>query len=470
MREYSVKSFICFLLILGLSSIGLAQDLQFKMPNISAGKLGWGRHTFPVKIINNSGYLKFAAVFTSVSCLSEHVSPERKVTRFYSVFPEDSVLAEGVLHIPGNYGEIVYEIKLYEVVDTLDMLLESQVVDRQSGELSFPVPSGIAAMANTNVTLPPLVGQHVDFDNNFSLLLPFLIKQSKSVLEIAKMTGCDTSFVIDQLNYMTVRGYFQKTANYFKSNIAAISEKEAAKGKDLAFKVAESIAKKLADNYAGYRSEIDKLVKAEMLTKDSNSFMDGGAILYKPYPVVTCLLLWYDLGGKFISGDKPFYLLDGTDFCNAYIPSYMYMVAGSSENNGHQHFAFIRNFRSYQLFYGDTIPKIICPEGFMFSPEVGMRVDWQYERSYYPEGFMADTNQVRPMLNFLGQGILPLLKEASVKLSSIESGSNREDQLAGYRYWFWNLVSTRVVEILTADGTLAKHGNGQFRIDGMGGR
>jgi hypothetical protein len=196
--------------------------------------------------------------------------------------------------------------------------------------------------------------------------------------------------------------------------------------------------------------------------------MDGGAILYKPYPVVTCLLLWYDLGGSFIAGEKPFYLFDGSDLCNAHAPEYMYLVAGPPENNGKQLFAFMRNFRSYQLFYGDTIPKIVCPEGFMFSPQAGMRVDWQYEQSFYPEGFMGDTSQVRPMLNHLRKGIPPILKDASKKLEEIAGNYGSNTILPGHKYWFWNIVSTNVVESLKANGALVKRGNGQFRIDGMG--
>jgi hypothetical protein len=451
----------------GIFQIALAQDLTFNYTDLNKFDFRWGKHTFPVKITNNSEYLKYVAVSTVVKCQGARLSPERKVTRYYEVYPGDTVIVAGILQIPGNYGDITYELKLYDVVDTLDLLLESQVVQKQEAWMGFPVPKEVAALVDRNVTLPPLVGQHRDFDNDFSRLLPFLINDGKSIAEIARMTGCDTIFVLEELFYLSSQGYYYKEGGKYISRIATITEKEAAKGKELALKVAEAVSKKLAVNYKRYRPVIDSLVAAEMLTRDSNSFMDGGAILYKPYPVVTCLSLWYDLGSSFISGDQPVYLFDGTDLCNAHIPNFMYMTAGPIENNGRQHFAFIRNVRSYQFFYGDTIPKIICPEGFMYAQPEGMRVSWEYEPPNHPEGFIADTNQVRPMLDHLKQGITPILAEADKKLESLGQEFNQSTSLPGYRYWFWNLVATGVVETLTADGTLSSHGNGQYRLDGI---
>ncbi|MGH8015686.1 MAG: hypothetical protein ACREBV_05805, partial [Candidatus Zixiibacteriota bacterium] len=460
---------ICFLFGMGNSvKADVPTDLSINISVIDVAKLGWGRHTFPVKVVNHGEYLKYMAVSTNVRCKGVRLSPERNVSRFFSIYPDDSAVTQGVLQVPANYGEISYEVKLYDVVDTLDILLESQVINSQTGSVSFPAPKSISPYLNLNVSLPPMVGKHIDFDNDFSLILPYLITEGKSVAEIARMAGCDTTFVINELAYMVSRGYYQKDANGYLTAIAAINEAESAKEAELATKVAESVSAQLAVNFKSYNAVLDSLVKGEFLTKDSNSFMDGGAILYRPFPVVTTLSLWYDLGGSFITGGaQPLYLFDGSDLCNAYLPFYMYMAAGPKENNGYQLFAFMRNFRSYQFYYSDTLPNIICPEDFMFSPQVGMPVGWEYGQGYFPEGFMVDTNQVRPMLNHFRTGMGPILKDASTKLEALARKYKRTSVLLGQRYWFWNIVATRTIENLKSKGILARRGTGVYRLDGM---
>ncbi len=461
---------LCVLSILSIGSVfaaDSAKEIQFKIPEIIPKKLNWGRHVFPIKITNQGEYLKYITVVSSVKCRGLKLSPERKVNQNFAIFPGDTASSEIALVVPGSYGEFTYELKLYDVVDTSDNLLESQVIERQGGTFTVSVPNGIAQYINNEITLPPLIGKHIDFDNDFSRILPFLISSGKSVREIANMAGCDTSFVLEELNYMISRRYYQNDSGHYLTTIATIGEEEAIKGKILAQKVAESLAAKLTENIKTYRNVLDSLVKGAFLTADSNSFMDGGAIMYKPYPVITALSLWYDLGSSFVRGDSALNLFDGTDLCNGYLPNYMYAVAGSPENSGKQLFAFMRNYRSYQIYFGDTIPKIICPEGFMFSPQVGMNVVWEYEQRYYPEGFVVDTNQVRPMLNHLRRGTDSILKDASKKLSAIGAQHQKTSLLFGQRYWFWNMVATRTVEILSTNGSISKRGNGQFRLDGM---
>ena len=462
-----VLSVWAILLISTVSSADSAKEIQLKIPEIKSTQLSWGRHVFPVKIFNKGDYLKYITVSSSVKCRGLKLNPERIVNRNFAIFPGDTVNSEIALVVPGSYGEFTYELKLYDVVDTMDNLLESQVIERQGGTFMISVPDVIAFYVRVGILLPPLVGKHIDFDNDFARVLPFMISDGKSVSEIAQMAGCDTSFVLDELDYMISRRYYQKDSGHYLSAIAAIGEEEAIKGKILSLKVAESLASKLAENMKTYRNVLDSLVKADRLTTDSNSFMDGGAILYKPYPVVTALSLWYDLGSSFVSGELPMNLFDGTDLCNAYLLDYMYVVDGGPENNGNQLFALMNNYRSYQIYFGDTIPKIICPEGFMFSQPGGMNVVWDYDRQFYPEGFIVDTNQVRPMLNHLRRGTDLILKDAFEKLITIGKQHKKTNLLFGQRYWFWNMVTTRTVEILASNGTISRRGNGQFRLDGM---
>lgn len=469
MRKFRII-IVSVLVILLCSTLNAQEnsDIQIIVPKIDAGKLRWGSYNFPVTIINTGEYLKYVSVVCDVKCQGVQLYPERKVVRNYAVYPGDTIKAEATMMIPGNYGDINYELKFYEVVDTLDQLLESQVFQKQAGAIKVPLAKGIAALVQTPMTLPPLVGRHIDFDNDFSRVLPFLVSDGKSLTQIAELTGCDTTFVSTELQYLISRGYYQREGERLLTSVAAIKADEATEEKKLANTLAEQVAAKLAENFAAYyRPVIDSLVKAGSLTGDSNSFFDGGAILYKPYPLMTTFSIWYDLGSTFILDNAPLYILDGSDFCNAYEPTFMYVAAGSPENNGHELFAFMRNYRSYQIFYSDTIPKIICPEGFMFNPQMGMNVTWEYEQPYYPEGFMVDTAAVRTALNHLRIGIDPILKNALDKLTSLGKKYNQPFLLTGHRYWFWNNVATSVRDILVSKGVITPPRKPQFRFDGL---
>ena len=468
-----MRGFRFVLSLLSVLSVGSvfaadsAKEVQFSVPEIIPKELSWGKHVISVKIINNGEYLKYITVASEVKCRGLKLNPERIVNKNFAIFPGDTVISEIALVVPGSYGDFTYDLKLYDVVDTVDDLLESQVIERQGGTFNIAVSDDFAQYVKKGITMPPLVGRHIDFDNDFSHVLPFLISSGRTVSEISKMAGCDSSFVLEELDYMVSRRYYLEDSGHYYTSIVTINEEEAIKGKILALKVAESLAAKMADNIKTYKNVLDSLIKGEFLTPDSNSFMDGGAVMYKPYPVITALSLWYDLGSSFVRGDSVLNLFDGTDLCNGYIPNYLYAVAGGPENNGKHFFAFMRNFRSYQIYFGDTIPEIICPEGFMFSPQAGVNVVWNYVGNSYPEGFVVDTLQVRPMLNHLRRGTDPVLKDAFEKLSAIGKQHSKTSLQLGQRYWFWNLVATRTVEILTANGTITRRGNGQIRLDGM---
>lgn len=468
MRGFRIAVFVMLSVVFGAGLWAeTSPEVLLNVPKIDASKLGWGRHSFPVKIANNGEYLKYISVVGNVKCLTGENPPARKVFKNYALFPGDTVTGEGILLVPGQYGEIEFELKVYDVIDTLDQLMESQAISSQSGKFSVPVPSTVAPYVKKGFTLPPLVGRHVDFDNDFSKIVPFLVAQGKSTGEIAQATGCDTAFVVQELAFLIGEKFYRKEGSRYLTSVASIEEEEAAAEKILAMKAAESLAAQIGTNFKTYRQVIDSLVKAQMLDSDSNSFMDGGTILYRPYPVLTTLLLWYDLGSSFINNGTPLLLFDGTDFCNAWTPAYMYVVSGDKSNNGKQHFAFMRNYRSYQFYYGDTIPEIYCPEGFMLNPQEGIPVQSEYRKEFFPEGFMVDSAQTRPMLNHLRYGTEPIIKKASDDLISLGNKFNKTAILPGQRYWFWNMVTTRVVQILTENGAITKRGNGQFRLDGM---
>ncbi len=469
MRKFRLM-ILLVLLVFADANSGFAQKseiIKYDVSEYDLGSLGWGRHNVQLKLINTEEYIQFVTVVTRVSFRGEKYSPERKLVGNYALYGNDTVSTQALFWVPGNYGEINYELLLYHVIDTLDELLDYQIFFRDSGSYSIKPPAGIKPYLQKKITLPPMVGRHMDLDYDFSRVMPFLVSENKSAGEIAEMAGCDSSFVIDHLEYMSTRGYYRKEGNRFRSAIPAINKSEAAESKKLAIEIADKITSKLSVNIDSYWEVLDTLVEAGKIVNDSDAFMDGGSVLYRPYPVVTALSLWFDMGRSFITGTAPFNLFDRTDFCNAQIPYYMYMIEGNEIVGGNCFYAMITRGNSYQIIYGDTIPQITCPLGFMFAPMAGVEVQWEYEKEYFPESFMVDSATVRPMLVHLRTGIDPIMAEAFNKLTKISQSYNKAFLLFGHRWWFWNLVATRVIENLTESGKLTRRGNGQYRFDGF---
>ena len=461
---------LLLLLVFAKESSGFTQGsevLKYDVPKYELEGLGWGRHYVPLEVINTEEYIQYVTVVTLVHCKGKRFSPERKLVRNYPLYGNDTVSMQALFLVPGNYGKLKYELLLYHVIDTLDELLDYQIFYRDTGSYSIMPPTGIKPYLQKNVTLPPMVGRHLDLDFDFARVMPFLVSENKSAGEIAELAGCDTSFVIDHLEYMSSRGYYQKEGNGFRSGITTISESEAAESNNLAVEIAEKITNKLSTNIDSYWKVLDTLVAAGKIVNDSNAFMDGGSVLYRPYPVITALSLWFDMGKSFITGPAPFNLFNGTDFCNAHIPFYMYMIEGVERVSGNCFYAMTTSGSSYQIFYGDTIPQITCPLGFIFAPMAGIEVQWEYEKEYFPESFMVDSSMVRPMLNHLRTGIDPIMAEAFGKLTMISQSYDKSFLLFGHRWWFWNLVATRVIENLNESGKLTRRGNGQYRFDGF---
>ncbi len=444
-----------------------SEVLKYDVAEYDLESLGWGRHFVRLEIINTEEYIQFVTVITNVFCRGERYSPERKLVGNYALYGNDTVSMQALFWVPGNYGDFSYKLLLYHVIDTLDELLDYQIFYSDTGSYSIKPPAGIKPYLQKNVTLPPMVGRHMDLDYDFARVMPFLVSENKSAGEIAEIAGCDSSFVIDHLEYMSTRGYYRKEGNRFRSAIPTISESEAAESKKLAIEIADRITGKLSINIDSYWKVLDTLVAAGKIVNDSNAFMDGGSVLYRPYPVVTALSLWFDMGRSFITGTAPFNLFDGTDFCNAQIPYFMYMIEGDEIVSGNCFYAMITSGRSYQIIYGDTIPQITCPLGFMFAPMAGVEVQWEYEKEYFPESFMVDSATVRPMLVHLRTGIDPIMAEAFNKLTKISQSYNKAFLLFGHRWWFWNVVATRVIEKLIESGKLTRRGNGQYRFDGF---
>jgi hypothetical protein len=277
----------------------------------------------------------------------------------------------------------------------------------------------------------------------------------------------DTSFVQEAVQTMIQKGYVREEDESYLLTFPFISIDEAEEAKKVAVTLSDTLAAMIESNMALYGKMLDSLVSAGVVDKDSNAFVDGGVVLYRPYPVVSALLLWYHLGQKFITRSAPLMIYDGTDPCNAHIPYYMYAVRGGAIFNGTQFYAFIPIRSIFQILYGDVIPEVECGEDFILKAKLRRPVPWSLAKEFRPESFMLDTLAVKPILNALSVGADSLLVETYFRLRDIAVKYGHKKLLYGERYWFWNLTATRTLKKLVDSGVITRRGNGQFKFDGI---
>lgn len=459
-----------FLFVVGLlvPAEAQAQGGSLVVGDVSFPSLRWGEQQAVVEITNNSHYLKFIVAETEIQFDGTYLHPQRRVRSHHVVPPGESDTIEAGILVPGNFGEADIRLRLYDVVDTLDAILPGQKFFEQPFLVVFNIPEGLFPYVGTRITLPPRVENHPYFDNEFSRILMILLSEGKEAGEIATMSDCDTSFVRRQIELMADVGYARKTEDGVELRMTVVRQEEADAAREHAVRLADSLTELIADQIDGLARVRDSLVAAGAISPDSNAFFDPGAVLHHPYPVVGALALWWDLGNVFITRSAPLYIYDGTDLCNAAIPTYMYAVEGGAVVNGHQFYAPIVNRSSFEILFGDTIPAIECDEDFLRYRQRPAAVRWQPTEEYFQTNYVFDSTVVRPAVEAITAGADSLLwrtYEAVRDMAVDQYGHARLDY--GYRYWFWNLVATRTLEALVKRGAVERTGNGQFKITAL---
>jgi len=433
---------------------------------ITFSSLKWGWQTATFEVTNNSGDVKFIAAEIDVQFKGTYLNPHRRTRKNYILQPSESKTLSPSLYIPGNYGVAEVVVSLYDVVDTLDLLLPGQRFFRQTFSINFSIPDEMLPYMSEKVTMPPRVESHPDFDNEFSRVVPFLLNEDKTPARIAAMAMTDTAYVTEIVQAMLAKGYLIEQDGRYKTTFPTITVPEAEQAKKIAVHLADTLTALIKNNMHDYRRVLDSLIAAGMVDKDSNAFYDGGVVLYHPYPVVTALVLWFDLGQQFITGTDPLLIYDGTDLCNAHIPRYLYAVQGGAVFNG-RHFYALFMGQDYQIFFGDTVPQLDCPSDYILKAKLHQKVDWRYAADFLPEHFVLDTAVVRPMLERLAEGADQLLADANSQLREVAVKHGHRELDRGERYWFWNLVASRTVKKLTDDGIITRRGNGQYAFFGI---
>ncbi|MFQ5498612.1 MAG: hypothetical protein ACE5FH_02980 [Candidatus Zixiibacteriota bacterium] len=462
-------TFVASMILLGVVSYAANSGLEFG--EVVSSSFSWGAHSVSIPVVNGTDYPKFLSVETEVKFDSGDLRPNRTIRSNFIVNPDASDTLDSPVYFPGNFGTADLYLRVFDVVDTLDDLLPYQLVLEHSMQITFAPPETeaypeVKEYLGVGMTLPPRVEEHPYFDNDFARLLILMIHRERTVQQIADLIGAEPSTVQQAIDRFVSDGYVRSWKDGYELTFPYIGADEAKLETDLAAEVAGELAVLIEANMPRYGKALASLTEAGMLPADTNEFFSGTTVLYRKYPVIGALVLWFDLGKQFITRSAPLAIYDGTDVCNAHIPFYMYAVEGSDKaQHGTNFFNMSRTPSSMQIYFGDKAPQLICDKDFIQKGRTNQRVVWNYDPEFTPEAFIIDTTITRSALNALTSGTAPLLESAYEKLKTIATSHEHQKVSFGHKYWFWNIVATRALDELVEKNVLTRRGNGQFKFD-----
>ena len=303
-------------------------DEELRIGEVSIPNLRWGQQRAVFEVSNLTEDLKFVVITCEIRFGGSYVEANRTTRNSYVLEPLESQILRPTIYIPGSYGSAKATVAVYDVVDTLDALLDKDKVFEQPIMLNYGIPDGIAPYMQEKVTLPPFVDSHPEWDNEMSRVILTLFNEGKTCAEIAGLAMADTAFIEDLAENMAKRTVVLTKEKGYKPQFPIILIPEAEEEKKLADKLSDSLVALIKRNIPAYDKTILALELSNAISTDTSGFLNTSTIMYRKYPMIGGFLLWYDLGKSFITRSAPLAIYDGTDLCNAFIPFYMYAVVG----------------------------------------------------------------------------------------------------------------------------------------------
>lgn len=465
MRSILVTAVLLFSLTV-LAGASAAQSDEVTVGKIDFPQRAWGLQEIKFPITNNSGYFKYIAVQSDISFEESYSGAQRLKQSNFLVPPNEETVINPMIDIPGNYGKASCWIRLYDVVDTLDDISLGNLLFEQEFRLTFRPPEAIQPYRQERLTVPPLTGETYDWDNELARLTILLLNKGKTVEEIATMTGTSVENVKAVMDTMVMHKYARLGAGgEYILNVPVITLDEAKEGRAFADELSDQLAAQVTKNLEGFPLLIDSLVASGAFSGDSSNFYEGGAMLYQRYPLVAGMLLWYDLGHRFITDGARMMIYRPGVLCNPNIGEFMYLVEGGDYFNGTHYFNPTVNVRYVKVDFGDQVPVIHCtPHARSLPGPERKGDDWIVDSAYAPQPIVFDTLLINHALRNLRTGFPEILQPAVAKLGEIDQKYGHEKLRPGTRFWFWNLVATHTVNKLVDSGALAREGNGQFSL------
>lgn len=461
-----MKKTVMITLLMLFTLITLSKGNDLAVEKVTLPEITWGEKYANLVVDNTTGNPKYLVVMTEVK-INNNDAFSRSTRSNYFILPDQTANLSQKLLVPGSFGSGVIEFKFYDVIDTLDEILDYQLFDTKKLDFTFTLPEKLKKYTEFPVLFPPRVDEHPYFNDDFTKIFLAMCAEGQSITDINLATDTDVDFIINIANRLVERRLIKKGDNSYQLRFPFIKSAEAKDVYAIAEATSEKLAAAIEANMTGYWPKVDSLIEAKIIPRDSNDFLSGATLLYKPHPMVSVMLLWYSLGRKFITRSAPLLIYDGTDICNADIYQYMYAINADSQYYNDQFYYQFQSPSEYAMTYSRTKPDITCSGDFLMEKAHGKKPQWRYTHPVYPEFFIVDTVTANPFIDMLSQNTDQIITDAYNQLDKINLKYGRGRVDFGYRYWFWSLASNLTLEKLEAKGVIDKPENPYYRMDAI---
>ncbi len=439
---------ICILLI-GLSAT--ASEPDFKVGDAKLSSTDWGVQKASIKLTCLTEFFRFVVATAEVNFPGSAIDSKRFAKRYYIIEPPDEVELDLPFIIPGNIGKGTVLITLYDVVDTLDPLLESQKFHTREFNFNIKLPKPLRAMADSGIQVPSMVSRTETFDNIFNRLLMLLLHRGKSSDEIARLTGVTVGYVKKVSLALAKKGLLDLYGTIYKPAFVIIESDRAEALNPVINGAVDNIYNTITGNLVRYDSTVTALASKGVITNDRSNVLQGGSVLYHKFPTFLGLFFWELLGSEFMNEGNDFRVYEASDPCLAQLGNYMFMVTGAKDNVGTTFYNKFESTNSKGFYCGATSPILKCDGR-----------SWSFEKENSPIYYTFNKEKIREPLSILAEGVFEHITGLEKALVESFPEDKDKDYFKCVRYWCWGLVVDRLMGRLVGSGILEQEGNGTF--------
>jgi hypothetical protein len=454
------------LFFLGLCNFIYAEEL--KLDDITISSMKWGRQTARVKLVNLSYDYKFIAVKSDVSYTNSPLNSRRTFKKIFIIEPIYSAVLDFPIEIPGNFGTLNIKFSLYDIVDTLDQLYNSQIfaVKEITGEI--PLPEGMAPYSEKLPIVPQFAESNSLFDNQFTRYLLFFVAQGKNSSEIARLMNAEPGYVDLTIDRLVAAKYLNRSGEEIFINSMIIDEKMSEALRPALDKAIDNLYQTIKNGLPSYQATLQTLASQGQLTRDIHNIMDAGSVLYHYHPALLGLLLWQRLGHYFINDGARFNIFENSDPCRAEMGEYFYLAAATGNPVPRSFYYNISDEEGERFYTSMEKISLICqlPE----TPENDSAGEyfWGFPEVSFPILYTYDSRSDSILYAIFGSQCRKLAEPLRRAIDDRLSGGKNKRGIKGARYYFWNLVVTGVMTRLEKENIVAREGNGVYNFQRLG--
>lgn len=453
----------CITLFLFSISLGMqASDLQ--VSEITLSSTNWGRQTASIDLSNSGENYSFVVAISEVRFTGGKYESPRFTRRTFFIEPSSKNDLKLPITISAGYGKVEIDIFLYEVIDTLDQLFDSQRFFTKSFPVEFKISENLKKQIVDEIKLPKFVEDNILFDNYFSRALMTLIQYEKTTEEIAELCQTDTDFIKTIMKEYQEAGLINIDGSTAAINFMAINKSLAEAVFPAVKNTVEGLFKAVSKNYASYDSALVSMVSEGKLSADKNDALDLATILYQKYPVTLGLLLWDLLGREFINDSKPFDIFEGSDPCNAVMGDFMYMMVGADNYSGDSYYYSTQDAKNNIIYCGLGPHNFKCFPGYRELARKNKTVSWAFDYQNSDIVYLYNEDKIRKPMSILMDGTNEHIENLKVQMDNIFAGTFYDTNNKGARYWCWNLVVTRLMKKFEDENIFERDNTQLYRL------